>query len=217
MWQTDNLRVFLNVGGIRQNVLWKTIEKLPTSRLGNIRFAKTLEQIHLLCDGIDFKENELFFDRDPNTFHSVINFYRTGKFHYNNQICILSFHDDLLYWGLDVDLLEQCCRMKYHQRMVILLEEIKKREVVDKKNNESFGSFCPVFRQKLWDVMDNPHSSRTARVSLLYLISFAHFLSLFLFGPILSRSNIFYVLFVTFFFIKRLYQSSLYSSASSHL
>ena len=58
-----------------------------------------------LCDDVSDVEvgdggtprTEYFFDRHPRSFGAVIDFYRTGKLHLIEDICALSFADDLDY------------------------------------------------------------------------------------------------------------------------
>uniref|UniRef100_A0A915I2E7 BTB domain-containing protein n=1 Tax=Romanomermis culicivorax TaxID=13658 RepID=A0A915I2E7_ROMCU len=70
-------RVILNVGGRREEVLWSTLGRLPHSRLGRLKMARTHQEILRLCDDYDLTENMYYFDRHPHSFGSVINFYRS--------------------------------------------------------------------------------------------------------------------------------------------
>jgi hypothetical protein len=106
-------RVILNIGGKRFDVRWKNFEKLPNSRLGRIRFAKSIEEIEDLCDEVNIDQNELYFDRPSNCFNPIIDYYRTGKLHITDSACIISFYDELNYWCIDDKFFEQCCNYKY--------------------------------------------------------------------------------------------------------
>jgi hypothetical protein len=67
--KTNNKRrVILNVGGVRHEILWRTLERLPKSRLGKLRYAKNLDEIYALCDDFNVADNEFFFDRNPRSF-----------------------------------------------------------------------------------------------------------------------------------------------------
>ena len=163
-------RVILNVGGIKHEVMWKTLERLPKSRLGKLRFAQDMNEIHQLCDDYNSEENEFFFDRSPRSFTTVLNFYRTGKLHLIEDVCVLSFNEDLSYWGIHEFYLEPCCQHKYHQKKEVVLEEIRKEEesLKEKIVEESFGSCCPSIRKKVWDLMEKPQTSRGARVKNIF-------------------------------------------------
>ncbi len=168
-------RVTLNVGGERHEVMWKTLEKLPNSRLGRIRFAKQIDELKELCDDINIKNNEIFFDRHSNSFGSVLNYYRTGKLHLVDDICVLSFHEDLFYWGIDECVLETCCHLKYHQKKEIILEEMRKEEEAEKEKitEQLFeGCLCPKLRKNVWDLMENPQTSLAARLIAFISIFF---------------------------------------------
>jgi hypothetical protein len=162
-----NKRVILNVGGIKHEVLWKTLEKFPHTRLGRISLSQRYEEIKSLCSEVKPVQNELYFDRHANIFGSILNYYRTGKLHMSDEICIISYHDELVYWGIDECTLEPCCMMKFHQRRETVLEEFKREEEAEREkvHEEKFQCFLPVHRKRLWDLMENPQTSRAARVT----------------------------------------------------
>ena len=163
-------RVVLNVGGIRHETLWRTLERMPHSRLGRLRrCAADGDSLTTLCDDFDPKTMEFFFDRHPRAFSSVLNFYRTGKLHLVDDICVLAFADDLEYWGVDELYLESCCQHRYHQRKENVFEEMRKEAESMRGQggavDEDFGSGpCAKWRRRVWDLMEKPQTSMAARV-----------------------------------------------------
>lgn len=170
----DNKRICINVGGVRHELLWKTLEKVPNSRLGKIRYAQSLDEIKELCDDLDMKHNEIFFDRHSASFSTIINFYRTGKLHLLDEGCIMAFHDDLVYWGIDECYFESCCHLRYHNKKEMIQEEIRKEEDTFKDNvlEDNFENCCPSIRKLVWDLMENPQTSKSARVIAFMSIFF---------------------------------------------
>ena len=111
------------------------------------------------------------------SFSSVLNFYRTGHLHLVEDVCVMSFCDDLEYWGIDELYLEPCCQHRYHQRKENVLEEMRKEadSLLTEPADEDFGDGpWAKWQQRLWDLLEKPQTSMAARVCVHFTVTGEH-------------------------------------------
>ncbi|KAG7482680.1 potassium voltage-gated channel subfamily G member 4-like [Solea senegalensis] len=164
------LQVLVNVGGNRYTFPWSTLEQFPHSRLGRLRFCTTPEEIARLCDDYDETCQEFFFDRNPTAFRVILNFLAAGKLRLLRELCAVSLHDELAYWGVDPGHMERCCR----RRMITRVEDVTERErkeeewrqkrlMLKKSSTEAERGYRRLVGV-LREVVENPHSGLAGKL-----------------------------------------------------
>lgn len=173
----NNNKMLVNVGGIRHEILWTTLEKFPTTRLGRLHECRTEDLILQFCDYYSYEDNEYFFDKNPRIFASVISCYRTGKLHIPDEFCLSELVTELRYWGFDESFLDMCCQQKYRTRKMLYQEMKAEAETelyqlygyTPAYGYEMFNPFgigqCAAYRKFLYDSYENPRIGKTTRVS----------------------------------------------------
>ncbi|XP_034016264.1 potassium voltage-gated channel subfamily G member 4-like [Thalassophryne amazonica] len=166
----QTLQVLINVGGNRYTFPWSTLEQFPQSRLGRLRFCTTPEEIARLCDDYDETCQEFFFDRNPTAFRVILNFLASGRLRLLRELCAVSLHDELDYWGVDLGHMERCCRRRMFTRVEEVMEQERKEEERQQKQVNLHKSTSEAERGhqtliwKLREAVENPQSGLAGKM-----------------------------------------------------
>nr|XP_056710930.1 potassium voltage-gated channel subfamily G member 2 [Euleptes europaea] len=168
--------VIINVGGIKYKIPWTTLENCPLTRLGKLKSCSNYDEIMDICDDYDVGCNEFFFDRNPCAFRTIMTFLTAGKLRLLREMCALSFQDELIYWGIEEEHLEWCCkkrlRLKEEEMAEAALfegEMISNEEPQCAFEDSSRTSLC---MRKLRDMVENPHSGIPGKIFAFISVSF---------------------------------------------
>ncbi|XP_062399861.1 potassium voltage-gated channel subfamily V member 2 [Sardina pilchardus] len=160
----------INVGGKSYHIAQGVVARYPKTRLGMLATFKDHCKKLDLCDDYTVTNNEYFFDRDPNVFNSIFNFYRTGVLWIKDELCTRNFLEEINYWGVRIKNSHRCCRIMFEERQDDLNEQLKIQkellaEVDVEENEEAFQNMIMgSLRQKVWNLMENPFSSVPAKL-----------------------------------------------------
>ncbi|XP_061662577.1 potassium voltage-gated channel subfamily D member 2-like isoform X2 [Syngnathoides biaculeatus] len=138
----------LNVSGNRFQTWRETLERYPDTLLGSSEKDFFFQQ----------ENNEFFFDRDPDSFRHILNFYQTGKLHLPRNECIAAFDEELSFFGIVPDVIGDCCYEDYKENQERLLDHAQ----TDLTSDPIPGDVS--FRDSLWRAFENPHTSTVALV-----------------------------------------------------
>ncbi|KAF7217696.1 potassium voltage-gated channel subfamily V member 2-like [Nothobranchius furzeri] len=167
---TKHLTLNINVGGTVYFLPYRLAAKYPTTRIGRLATYTDHNQKLDLCDDYVVQNNEFFFDRDPKIFHNIFNFYRTGVLSIKDDLCPYNFLEEIHYWGVRIKYSQRCCRISFEERQDELNEQLKIQkelmaELEKEENEEVYDHMtCGLTRRKIWNLMEKPFSSITAKL-----------------------------------------------------
>ncbi|XP_069588454.1 potassium voltage-gated channel subfamily V member 1 [Ranitomeya imitator] len=165
----------INVGGSRFILSQQILSSHPHTRLGKLATSGG-DEVYDLCDDANLMDNEYFFDRSSQLFEYIMNYYKTGHLHVMDQLCAVSFLQEIEYWGIDELSIDHCCRDRYfRKKLKIETIDIKKdEEEIEAEEDDFTGVAFEDLRQKLWDVLEKPGSSVAAKtfgtVSMTFVV-----------------------------------------------
>ena len=158
----DDKLVTLNVSGRRFQIRDYFLSVYPNTLLGGKGRSLFYDEVR----------NEFFFDRDPDFFRYIWNFYHSGQLHCPGEECVQSFLDEVAFFGLDITMLCNCC---WHETFEPAYEKLSKRreekEAAEKEAAKAMHILAPdaTLREKVWVTMQEPSYSFIAK--MFYLIS----------------------------------------------
>ncbi|XP_034447789.1 potassium voltage-gated channel subfamily D member 3 isoform X2 [Hippoglossus hippoglossus] len=142
--------IILNVSGRRFQTWRNTLDRYPDTLLGSSEKEFFYNE----------ETKEYFFDRDADLFRSVLNFYRTGKLHYPRCECISSYDEELAFFGIQPEIIGDCCYEEYKDRK----RENAERLMDDQEDNKDAKLPNMTCRETMWRAFENPHTSTMALV-----------------------------------------------------
>ena len=156
----DDDLVTLNVGGVRHETRIATLMKKPETRLYAVGEAAKASG-----------RKEFYFDRNPQIFPCILNYYRIGKLHMPTDVCGPSAKAELDYWELEDKDIEECCWVNYisYEETMEMLEKFRadERDKFHSVYVPPDATFFAKNKPRLWRALQDPYSSRSALVSYL--------------------------------------------------
>ncbi|XP_047426306.1 potassium voltage-gated channel subfamily V member 2 [Mugil cephalus] len=167
---TRHFTLNINVGGTVYHLPYRLAARYPKTRIGRLATYTDHSKKLDLCDDYVVQSNEFFFDRDPEIFHNIFNFYRTGELWIKDELCPRNFLEEINYWGVRIKNSKRCCRISFEERQDELNDQLKIQKQlmaeVEMEEDESvfYGMAFGSVRREIWNLMEKPFSSITAKL-----------------------------------------------------
>ncbi|XP_041043353.1 potassium voltage-gated channel subfamily F member 1a [Carcharodon carcharias] len=161
---SENQEMVVNIGGVRHILYGDVLNRYPKSRLAELLNCSGYEAIFSLCDDYDPSKGEFYFDRDPDSFKCVMDVYYFGEIHMKKGICPICFKNELDFWKIEVDFLDECCKCLLGEKNEELEEIAQQVQLILADRGKSADSCWGKSQKFLWKLMEKPDSSCLARV-----------------------------------------------------
>ncbi|XP_029192151.2 potassium voltage-gated channel protein Shal-like [Acropora muricata] len=148
--QRPRKRVVLKVGGTLFETWEENLDNYPDTLLGSAE--KELFY--------DRRTKSYVFDRDPQMFRHILNYYRLGKLHFSSEYCADDFRDELSFFRISINAVSNCCWDDYRQPRKIRMDKIFKLKDPHLKEMVDTGCWP---RRKIWNILENPSETTLGR------------------------------------------------------
>lgn len=155
----EDEKFVINVSGRRFETWRNTVEKYPDTLLGSSERDFFYDE----------QTKEYFFDRDPDIFRHILNYYRTGKLHYPKHECLMAYDEELAFFGIIPDVIGDCCYEDYRDRKRENAERMLDDRISETNNEKEQEQRS--LREQMWRAFENPHTS-TAALVFYYVTGF---------------------------------------------
>ncbi|XP_017573542.1 potassium voltage-gated channel subfamily F member 1a [Pygocentrus nattereri] len=167
---SEDAEIVVNIGGVKQVLHADALKRYPETRLGELASASAHcgpDEVAELCDDYEpGNPGEFFFDRDPDAFRCIVEVYYYGEVHMRRGMCPVCFMEEMEFWRVDAELLDECCQSCVSEARDEL-EEIGEKVRAMLERTEEGGGGTASRRERcracLWKLMEKPESSLAAR------------------------------------------------------
>ena len=157
--EEDPEKIIFNISGRKFETWRSTLDRYPSTLLGSDEKDYFFDQ----------ETREFFFDRDPELFRYILNYYRSGKLHYPRGECASSFDDELSFFGIKEETVYECCKDEFSDKKKECLTRIDEAEQALLEEEVEVDVSKMSNREKLFMWFEHPDSALIA--SLFYYIT----------------------------------------------
>lgn len=154
------------VGGVKFSIEKATILKYPDTRLG---------QLNGTSEEFVAEKGYFFFNRNPEMFQMILDFYRHDTLHIQSSLCTIQVENELKFWNIPLGSIAECCRSKFlkSENDMDTIQRIKSAFGMHGFKRMGFaekGKKNRSLREKIWLFLEEPMSSKGAKVSTTFFI-----------------------------------------------
>lgn len=150
----EDEKFVINVSGRKFETWRNTVEKYPDTLLGSSERDFFYDE----------QTKEYFFDRDPDIFRHILNYYRTGKLHYPKHECLMAYDEELAFFGIIPDVIGDCCYEDYRDRKRENAERMLDDRISETNGEKELEQRS--LREQMWRAFESPYINGSGCVLL---------------------------------------------------